>query len=694
MINANIHDFIMKKSLKYVFILINLHKKLIMLKILPFLLIFCSFQISWAQQDVPKSLGSTVNSSYQETKPVISPDGNTLFFARQNYPENYAGSNDPQDIYVSEKRNGAWSQARNIGEPLNDKYPNGVSSVTPDGNTMLILNAYNEYGDVLDGASISHRKGGRWQYPQMINIQEFYNLNDYIDYYLANNERTLLLAIETEESFGDQDLYVSFRIDERNWSKPVNLGRQINSAAPEFSPFLAADNKTLFFASYGHDGYGDADIFYSKRLDDSWQNWSKPENLGTDVNTKEFEAYYTIDASGENAYFVTTKGSIAGSKDIYEMTLPYKFRPDPVLLLNGEVVDLASGNRVEAEIEFVNTNNYDKNEAVISNTENGFSHILEKGALYQYLPMKRGYIGILQFQDLTRLSEYLEKEQRLAMLPIAVGSEIPVHHITFINNADIFRSDAYYELDRFASLLQSNPQMQVEIIGHTAQLPLEAENDRLSYNRAKAVADYFEKKNVHPDRLRIKGAGQKVAFSSNMDVALKNGIELEDRITIKIISMSWEKPKPKDTDEDGIIDIEDDCPTLAGVAENNGCPEITEETKEVLKEALEGIEFELASDVIRAQSLPILDKVVTVMKENPDYKLKISGHTDNQGDDDANLLLSHKRAQATKKYLMDQGIAILRLDAVGYGEMQPIESNDTAEGRAKNRRVEFEIVFD
>lgn len=208
-----------------------------MLKTLPFLLFLLATQISWAQQDVPKSLGSTVNSSYQETKPVISPDGNTLFFARQNYPENYAGSNDPQDIYVSEKRNGAWSQARNIGEPLNDKYPNGVSSVTPDGNTMLILNAYNEYGDVLDGASISHRKGGRWQYPQMINIQEFYNLNDYIDYYLANNERTLLLAIETEESFGDQDLYVSFRIDERNWSKPVNLGRQINSAAPEFPLF-------------------------------------------------------------------------------------------------------------------------------------------------------------------------------------------------------------------------------------------------------------------------------------------------------------------------------------------------------------------------------------------------------------------------------------------------------------------------
>ncbi|HET8859089.1 OmpA family protein [Marivirga sp.] len=658
------------------------------------LIISCSLNQSKAQNEAPKNLGSSVNSSYQETKPVISPDGNTLFFARQNYPDNYDGANDPQDIYRSQKTNGNWSLARNIGEPLNDKYPNGVSSVTPDGNTMLILNAYNEYGDVLDGASISHRRGGRWQYPEMINIQEFYNLNEYIDYYLANNERTLLLAIETEESYGDQDLYISFRIDERNWSKPVNLGRQINSSSPEFSPFLAADNKTLFFASYGHNGYGDADIFYSKRLDDSWQNWSKPENLGTDVNSSEFEAYYTIDAAGENAYFVTTKGSVANSKDIYQMTLPYKFRPDPVLLLRGVVVDLINNEKLEAEIEFVNTSNYEKNEDVISNTENGFSHILEEGVLYQYLPVKRGYIGILQYQDLTKLDEYLEKDQQLGMVPIAVNSEIPVHHITFVTNADIFRFDAYYELDRFASILQSNSKMQIEIVGHTSQFPLEAENERLSYNRAKAVAEYFEQKGIHPDRLKIKGAGEKNAFTSIAGVALKNGIKLEDRIAIKIISMNWKKPKPKDTDGDGIIDTEDDCITLAGVAENNGCPEITKETKEVLKEALEGIEFELASDVIRETSLPILDKVVTVMQENPDYNLKISGHTDDQGNDDANLLLSHKRAQATKKYLMDKGIAILRLDAVGYGEMQPVESNDTAEGRAKNRRVEFDIVFD
>ncbi|MBK6264448.1 OmpA family protein [Marivirga sp. S37H4] len=658
------------------------------------LLLIFSPLTTLAQNTTPKNLGTAINTSYDETKPIISPDGKTLFFARQNYPENFAGTKDAQDIYMSQMLNNSWQPARNIGEPLNDKHPNGVSSVSTDGHSMLVINGYDEYGDVLDGASISRKKGNLWGYPEMIYIQEFYNLNEYIDYYIANDERSMLLAIEQENSYGDQDLYVSFKIDEYNWSKPVNLGPQINSSSPEFSPFLAADNKTLFFASYGHGGYGNSDIYYSKRLDDSWQKWSKPENLGAEVNSSEFEAYYTIDASGEDAFFVTTKGSVGGSKDIYTMTLPYKFRPDPVLLLSGEVVYSINGAKMEAEVVFTNINDYKQNESIVSDVETGFSHILAKGFTYQYMAVKKGYIGLLQYQDLSNMNEYKELKETLQLIPILKGSEIPVHHITFVNNADMFRPDAYFELDRFASLLQSYPKMQVEIIGHTQQLPLSSENERLSYNRAKAVGQYFENKGVHSDRLRIKGAGESIPFNDSIKPSIKTDIDYSDRITIKIISMDWEKPQPKDTDEDGIIDIEDDCPTLFGVAENNGCPEITEETKEVLKEALEGIEFELAKDVIREQSYPILDKVVEVMQENVDYKLKISGHTDDQGDDDANLILSHKRAQATKKYLMDKGIAILRLDAVGYGEMKPIESNDTAEGRAKNRRVEFEIVFD
>lgn len=650
-----------------------------------------SIFVASAQNYTPQNLGVNINTSYPETKPIISPDGKTLYFARQNYPANYNGNIDEQDIYVSYKVNGLWQRAMNIGAPLNDEHANGISAIAEDGKAALVLNAYNEYGDVLDGASVSRKQGASWSAPQMINIQEFYNLNQYIDYFLANNERTLLLAIEQEDTYGDQDLYVSFRIDDRNWSKPINLGRTINSPSPEFSPFLAADDKTLFFASYRNGGFGDSDIYYSKRLDDSWTKWSQPENLGSEVNSKAFEAYYSIAASGTDAYFVTTKGAIDESKDIFQMVLPYKFRPDPVVLLSGKVINEANMQAMDASIQFTNLTAIDKSQEIEATANNGFTSILPKGPVFLYLPQKEGYIGVLNFKDLSMLDAYQEVNETLSLVPISTGAKVPAHQLTFVAGKALFRPDAYYELDRFASLLKQYPAMQLKLTAHTAQY--DAGNE-LSYARAVAIADYYAGKGIHEDRIKVEGVGNAEAFTNTIKPSLKPGIDFNERVTFEIISMNWEKPAPLDSDGDGVIDIEDDCAGLAGVPENNGCPEITEETKEVLKEALAGIEFESAKDVIRPQSFIILDKVVQVMLDNPDYLLKISGHTDSQGDDDANLILSHKRAQATKKYLVDHGIAVERLDAVGYGETKPLESNDSLEGRATNRRVAFEIVFE
>jgi len=148
-----------------------------------------------------------------------------------------------------------------------------------------------------------------------------------------------------------------------------------------------------------------------------------------------------------------------------------------------------------------------------------------------------------------------------------------------------------------------------------------------------------------------------------------------------------------DTDGDGIPDNIDKCPTVPGIAANKGCPEVKAETKKVFAQALQGIQFETGKDVIKKASFPILDKVVSVMKNNPEYLLDINGHTDNVGDDAKNQVLSQKRADAVKKYLTDKGIDASKLTAKGYGETQPVADNKTAAGRAKNRRVEFKVNF-
>lgn len=151
--------------------------------------------------------------------------------------------------------------------------------------------------------------------------------------------------------------------------------------------------------------------------------------------------------------------------------------------------------------------------------------------------------------------------------------------------------------------------------------------------------------------------------------------------------------KPKDSDGDGIADMFDKCPNVPGIEANNGCPEVDQETQEILGLALEGIQFETAKDVLKAESYPILDRVVEILEKHPEYNMAIEGHTDSQGDDASNLDLSKRRAKTAMDYIVSKGIDANRLSSEGFGETRPVDTNDTAAGRAKNRRVEFRIVF-
>lgn len=148
-----------------------------------------------------------------------------------------------------------------------------------------------------------------------------------------------------------------------------------------------------------------------------------------------------------------------------------------------------------------------------------------------------------------------------------------------------------------------------------------------------------------------------------------------------------------DKDNDGVKDADDHCPDEAGIAANKGCPEIDEEVKKVLAQALSGIQFETGRDIIKRSSYPILDNVVKVMNDHPEFMLEISGYTDNTGRAESNLSLSDRRAKAARQYLIDKGIDGARMTAQGYGIANPIADNNTAAGRAKNRRVEFKVVF-
>ncbi len=150
----------------------------------------------------------------------------------------------------------------------------------------------------------------------------------------------------------------------------------------------------------------------------------------------------------------------------------------------------------------------------------------------------------------------------------------------------------------------------------------------------------------------------------------------------------------KDSDGDGLFDKDDDCPNTPGPVDNKGCPIVEDSIVEVLNKAFNNLEFETAKDIIKDASKESLDELSEVLLERSTWKLEISGHTDNVGDENANMVLSKKRAEALRNYLVEKGVKLDRLIVFYYGETMPIADNATAEGRQKNRRVEMKIVFE
>jgi len=155
-----------------------------------------------------------------------------------------------------------------------------------------------------------------------------------------------------------------------------------------------------------------------------------------------------------------------------------------------------------------------------------------------------------------------------------------------------------------------------------------------------------------------------------------------------------QKGCPLDTDGDGIPDYLDKCPTIAGLASNNGCPEVKKEVKILFKRALQGIKFQSGKYFIQPVSFQLLNDIATALQNNPSYLIEIQGHTDNIGKPETNKILSENRAQSVKSYLESKGVDSKRLTSHGYGDVVPVADNSTSSGRTLNRRVEFIVSFE
>lgn len=493
---------------------------------------------------VVEQLDTNVNSDYSEYNPLLSPDGKTLYFSRKNHPENAGGTSDKEDIWYSELgADGKWTLAKNMGSQFNNNQPNFVNTVsaTPDGKSVILLlgNKYLDKGKMVAGVSISSNIGGTWSDPKPLEIENDYNYNEKANYFLANTRKALLMSVERDDSEGGRDLYVSFEKEDGKWTQPLNLGKSINTVGEESAPFLASDDKTLYFSSNGFSGYGGSDVYMSKRLDDTWTNWSEPENLGPDINTKLDDLFFNIPSTSEFAYY--SRGVTADNSDIFRVKMPMFMTPEPIVIVKGKLVDAKTGEPIGAKIIYERLPDGKEVGVTYSDPKTGEYEIhLPGGHLYGFRAEADGHISENQNLDLREFTKdgvLADKNITLAPIEVAVvdvNTTIKLNNIFFDFDKAVLRAESFPELNRIVAMMKEKSTMQVEIAGHTDPIGTEEYNLGLSKRRANAVSNYLIKQGIEAARINTVFFGESRPIDTTQT---REGNRKNRRVEFKIIKL-------------------------------------------------------------------------------------------------------------------------------------------------------------
>ncbi len=477
-----------------------------------------------------ENLGPRINTPYDELLPVISSDGNTLYFDRKGTPYNIGGPKD--DIWFSTRNpDGTWAIAENIGPPLNNADHNFVCAVLPDNNTLFLGNHYLTDGSMEMGISISTRNGGTWHIPRNLLIRDFHNLAPFSEFTLGPDGDVLIMSINPYNRRIPRDLYLSLLMRDGSWSAPMPLEDLNIFESDEITPFLAADGRTLYFSSNRPGGFGDYDVYVSRRLDAGWRHWSRPENLGRAVNGSGWDAYYTVPLVGEYAYFVSSTGGYGGT-DIYRIRLPEEARATAVNIVKGKVLDPRK-NPVYALVKYGRLADSTMMGRTLSDSLTGeYQVALPVGSSYGIYAEKEGYLSVPENIDLTNTTAYSEVWRDLTLLPKATGASVPLNNLFFDFNRAGLRPESEAELNRLVDVLESAPELQVRIEGHADSIGSSQYNKMLSIMRAYAVTQYLVAHNIPPSRIAFVGHGKEKPAASNDS---ENGRQRNRRVELVIL---------------------------------------------------------------------------------------------------------------------------------------------------------------
>lgn len=494
-----------------------------------------------------ENMGGVVNTPLNELRPTISADGNLLFFIRENHPHNtnYNSVRNSQDIWFTMRdTSGQWSKAVHLGYPLNTALYNSVFWISPGNNCILIRGAFINGDYAGNGVSMCWlQEDGYWSKPDALMIKNYWKYDRGVrsGATMAHDGKTLLLYMSPDKGNFLNDIFVSLLQPDGTWSEPKSLGKKINlEKYDEMTPYLAADGETLYFSSDRPGGLGDNDIWMSKRLDKSWQKWSDPVNLGSPINTADWDAFFTLDAGGEYAYLTNSEGGF-GESDIVKVKLLEKERPKPIVMVTGNVYNAKTKMPLAASLIYETLP--DGNEA-----GNGASSAID-GSFKIILPYDKNYLiratadkffaqsENLNLDSLVKVG-YKEIHKDLYLMPIEIGQIVRLNNVFFDFDKWDLRPESFVELDRVVKLLQDNPAIEIEMSAHTDSHGSDEYNLKLSDNRARSVMEYIVSKGIAVGRIISHGYGETMPVAPNSNADGSDNPEnrqLNRRVEFKIL---------------------------------------------------------------------------------------------------------------------------------------------------------------
>lgn len=606
-----------------------------------------------------QNIGAPINTKNTEYGPVISADEKLLIYTslKPSTPTN-PGAKAPEyeDILITNKLDNSWTTPKSIG--INPTVVNNIRSnigsvgLSPDGQKLLVyMGTTANTGDIY----LSQLQGDKWQIPVKMGKEVNSNSQE-SSASLTPDEKVMYFASNRPGGIGGTDIYKVEKQTGGQWGAPVNLGPTINTPYDEEAPFIHPDKKTLYFSSDGHNSMGGDDIFkaiYEKG------RWTAPINMGIPINTPYNDSYFALSADGKKGYFSSDRPGGSGGQDIYFLGIPEEQGIVPLTMMKGKILAGVPAKPLRTKIKVVDKETQEIIKDVYNpNAKTGdYLIIFPPGKNYDMIIEAEGYKPYLVNIHVPNQNYFYELYQEILLNPVVgkngevVGQEISV-------------KNAFYDVEKEGDA--KTKQNNAEIYALMGNIMSVADSAALNALLDVAYSDPVDMKAI---AMNEPSAGERYMFSDDSGKLVPFVVGKDTLYTMAAVNTN--DPVKK--------------------AVNAKKEHITKQT--VLKpNQIYIVYFDTDKTNLKSDAMPELEKVYDFLKKNPSFGVSISGHTDNVGTKERNQLISENRAKEVAKYMVAKGISGGRTLSKGYGQMDPLNNNESEEDKKKNRRVEITLV--